>query len=278
MKLNGIICCLVVVSAAACTTPVPDKSKPIVKKRPPPATTPVLIPKEKSKVQDFSSDDRYRANCVAFEGELKNLPKYVRPTNALVSRFVKTCITAKGEEGYIPGSPWTALGFPCTGGKGEIDIKGNQYKPKLATFSFTNTCPMSTNNPALLEQQIRGHLPLPQDSRLIAYYPFSVVFWEFPEYGDSDVGFDLELYSPAALQMGWKNFQSQKPLYVRLYGSENSLVKSNNLYQVDGYIEKQADGFRYEVEAVKPLSEDEQRAVKEKCYALTPRRNCSQAF
>ena len=138
---------------------------------------------------------------------------------------------------------------------------------------------MTTNDPARLEQQIRQELPLPAESKLIAYYPFSVVFWQFPEFGDSDVGYDLELYSPAALKMGWKSFQALKPIQVRLYGSENSLVKSENLYQVDGNIEKQgANSFRLQVESVKLLSAEEREQIKQNCYSLSPRRNCSQSF
>ncbi|NRA67344.1 MAG: hypothetical protein HRU19_22865 [Pseudobacteriovorax sp.] len=256
----------------SCTSTPKKVTKPIVQKKPPPAA--VTIPKPP--VVEDAVDTRYDPACQALPEKLQTLPLFVKRANALISKFVKSCTTKEGVEGILAGSPWTALGFPCTGGKGRVDWKGNRYRPKLAQFQFINSCPMATNDPGALRSLIQTELPVPTNSQLIAYYPFSVVFWEVPEFGDTDVGHVLELYSPAARADGWKAFQANKPLYVRLFGRENSLVKSENLYQVDGYIlQETPQTFRFKVENVTPLDQEKAEEIKKRCLLLVPKRDCS---
>ena len=255
------------------------KPSPVAKKpQGEPLDTSDLIPKEANKTAPIS-ETLGDPDCVALPEELQILPKFSNTTGTFITRFLKSCQTTDGKNGIKQGSPWTALGFPCTGGRGEFDWKGSQYAPKLVTFKFINSCPMLVPRQTELDRGIRAEIPIPMDSKLIAYYPFSVIYWEVPQYGDADVGHKLELFSPLARAEGYKAFQANKPLYVRLYGRENALVRTKNLYQVDGHVRMEGEHlFRFYVEKVKILQTEEIDQLKEKCRNLKPRRRCHDLF
>ncbi len=237
------------------------------------------IPKERISESKSLNPSQGDPDCVPLAEELQNLPQFVSQTGALIVKFLNECKTTTGANGIKKGSPWTALGFPCTGGKGEYDWKGSQYAPKLVQFKFTNSCPMLINSQESVEKELKRHLPIPEDSKLIAYYPFTVVYWEVVEYSDADIGYTLELFSKISRSEGWNNFQAGKPLYVRLFGRENTLVKTPNLFEVAGYVQREDDHqFRFDVDSVRLLDEKAIQATKEKCYRLKPRRNCEQFF
>ena len=63
-----------------------------------------------------------------------------------------------GELGYQIGSSWTAMGFPCTGGRGAVDWKGSIYAPKNVSFMFSNNCPMAFKERGEIEEQLRREI------------------------------------------------------------------------------------------------------------------------
>lgn len=232
--------------------------------------------KDKTVPNEYGDGD---PDCIPLADELQALPQYVSDTGALIANFLDSCKTPKGLNGIKKGSPWTALGFPCTGGEGDYDWKGSQYAPKLVQFKFTNSCPMLIGSQDTLESELKSSLPIPENTKLIAYYPFTVIYWEVPAYGDADTGYILELFSNLSRSEGWNHFQSGQKLYIKLFGRENTLVKTPNLYEVDGYIKREGEHqFRLFVDSVRLLDESAVKITMEKCRRLKPRRNCDQFF
>ncbi len=58
-------------------------------------------------------------------------PFYLTGKSIVLTRLMKPCVTRDGHRGFQKDTPWLAMGFPCTGGAGRIDIKGNYYNPKM---------------------------------------------------------------------------------------------------------------------------------------------------
>lgn len=222
-----------------------------------------------SKVED-------KGACIPFPVSLKSMPKFVPQHSLVVSSFTKTCTLGNGKDGYRLGSSWTVMGFPCTGGGGTYEWKGSRYNPKLVYFNFENSCPMIGENRSEIEESLATELGIPAESKLIAYYPFSVSYWEVDEFSDAGVGFKMELFSVDGRRKIWSRFNGMAPVKVFLYGRKNALVRSKNFYKVTGLIQKdvESESFRFTVETVELLSEADQNQLVESCQKLKPRRNC----
>lgn len=213
--------------------------------------------------------------CYELNGKLKKLPAFVGEKSIMVNEFLKDCTTKSGELGYQIGSSWTAMGFPCTGGRGAVDWKGSIYAPKNVSFMFSNNCPMAFKERGEIEEQLREILDIPEKSNLIAYYPFSVVYWEITGFIDRDVGNKVELFSSAARKEAWNRFQANKPVNVTLFGRENAFVRTKHFYRVDGEIQKDGEeDFMFVVNQVEVLNKAQIDEVKKRCKKIKPRRDC----
>jgi hypothetical protein len=207
------------------------------------------------------------------------LPYYINDASVVMIGFLKTCQTLDGQDGFQKGSSWTAMGFPCTAGRGRIDKKGDNT-PSLVTFHLQNSCPMQPGRTEDVEVAVRQRIPIPGDSRLIAYYPLAVDYWEFTDTPEADVGYRPEIYTPEAISQSWQKFTTKgEPLRLRLYGRENAWEPGRKLYEVEAqmFVEGRST-FRLQVKAAKVLGEDEKLAVRERCEALRPKRDCAQVF
>ena len=218
-------------------------------------------------------------NCQPLSGQLKNLPTFIQDKSLMINEFLRDCTTETGEKGYMKGSSWTAMGFPCTGGRGSVEWKGSVYAPKVVTFEFANNCPMNLSSTRSIETELRDILEIPEQSKLIALYPFSIVYWEVSDFRDADVGNKVELFSAQARKEAWNQFQRKEPIKVRLFGRENALVRTKHFYQVEGQIEKDGEeNFIFKVDAVEVLKENQVAEIKKRCLKIKPRRNCRQLF
>jgi hypothetical protein len=217
-------------------------------------------------------------DCQALPRGIK-LPYYIEGASVVVIGFLKSCQTTDGQEGYQRGSSWTAMGFPCTAGRGRIDKKGDNT-PSVVTFHLQNSCPMQPGRTEDVEAVVRQKLAIPADSRLIAYYPLSVDYWEFVDSTEADVGFRPEIYTPTAITQNWQKFSTKgEPLNLRLYGRENAWQPGKKLYEIEAQMLPEGRStFRLQVKGAKVLGDEEKKAVRERCDALRPKRDCSQIF
>ncbi|SMF13524.1 hypothetical protein [Pseudobacteriovorax antillogorgiicola] len=275
--LNKGLPVLLAISLGACVTPNLEPQMPEGYEKPV-SKTPQKQPGAELEAEPMAQQVP-AVDCHPLTGPLADLPAFVAEKSVMIGEFLKTCNMPDGTPGYVKGSPWTAMGFPCSGGRGVVDWKGSAYMPKLIIFNFKNSCPMRYTDQRQLEEDLKQLIEFPEESRLIAYYPFSVVYWEVVGFRDADVGFRMELFSGPARKEVWPRFQAYKPIPVKLFGRENALVKTEHFYEVDGSITKDGEeDFIFKVERVKVLSEEEVENVKRRCEGLKPRRNCQQLF
>lgn len=202
-----------------------------------------------------------------------HLPTWIRERGFVLTRLLKTCVTRQGKSGYLPESPWTAMGFPCHGGRGKIDINGNQFTPNMVSMLLATDCPMQAM------RTVEPPLPnLSKTSKVLAYNPFAVQYWEVPGSTDADVGFTIDLRSSHALRTLWKTFPNQ-PIKVKLFGRENTWSVDSVFYAVDAQLVYQDNhSFHLEILDVHPLNESEVNLVKERCESLSPKRKCQNVF
>ncbi len=219
------------------------------------------------------------ADCVGVASIKQELPYYVASKNLVISRFVTPCTPVHGGVGLKPKSSWMAMGFPCTGGGGRVDVRGKYQNPNLVSFVIGTECAMVPAAKDQVQAQLAEVVGLPKDAPLMAYLPFVVQFWEVLGQRDADTGFAIELRTPPAIESIWKDFRESRNFNVRLYGRENSWVPGGHFYQVDAtVIPEGRNVFRLQIIAVKKLSPEEINVVKARCEGLRPTRNCAAVF
>lgn len=207
-------------------------------------------------------------------------PVYFPGKGFVVTRFMKPCVTQGGERGVEKDTPWLAMGFPCTGGSGRVDIKGHYNNPKMVSFILGTDCAMNPDSAPVVDRMAREVLDLPPDARLMAVTPFVVQYWEIPGMTDADTGFSVDLRSAPALEGMWKHFKENKPIHVKLYGRENAWVQGGHFYVVEADLKMSGrTAFQVSVTSVKSLSQPEIEEVQGRCDALRPRRSsCGDVF
>jgi hypothetical protein len=265
-----LLCCV----PLSCVTSQPLKEEPASPKSQETKPAPIAAP---APVRE-APVPHPGVDCQALPAGIK-LPYYISSASVVVISFLKKCETVDGQEGYQRGSSWTAMGFPCTAGRGRIDKKGDNT-PSLVAFHLQNSCPMKPGRTEDVEAVVRQTLNIPVDSRLIAYYPLSVDYWEFVDSSEADVGYRPEIYTPPAITQSWQKFSTKgEPLKLRLYGRENAWEPGRKLYEVEAQMFAEGRStFRLEVTTARVLDEEGRKAVRERCEALRPKRDCSQAF
>lgn len=251
-------------NTASAETPAPAAAS---SSSPPPSSTPPSAPADS-------------AVCVGI-GPAVKVPYFVQKPPVVLINFLKTCTTAAGEPGFVKGSSWTAMGFPCTGGRGRIDKRGgSESVPALVHFHLQTSCLMDPSSAPEAEKTVRQKLRMPEDSQLIAYYPFSVQYWEFVQFPDRDTGLSPTLYSENGIQQGWMRFVNKsEPIRVKLYGRENAWVRGKELFEVEALLQFEGRStFRLNVLQAKALSPEEKAAVMQRCDEIKPKRNCAEIF
>lgn len=217
--------------------------------------------------------------CVALPKLGGEPPFYVPGKNVVLTRLMKACATPQGQAGWEKETPWLAMGFPCTGGGGRIDIKGHYGNPKMVSFILGTDCTMQPNTPDTVKSIVQTAIDLPATAKLMAITPFVVQYWEVTGMTDADTGFSVDLRSGAAVDGGWARVQKKEPLRVRLFGRENAWVAGGHFYMVEADLRLTGrTQFQLEVAGVKSLSKEEIAEVKTRCEALKPSRNCADVF
>jgi hypothetical protein len=223
--------------------------------------------------------DKPTSDCLPVSGISGDLPYYLPNQNIVITRFVSPCLPSKGGIGLSPKTQWLAMGFPCTGGGGRIDIKGKYHNPNAVSFVIGTECTMNPSSKEQVQNLAVDKVGMPKDTTLAAFLPFVVQFWEVAGLEDADTGFTIDLRSPPALEGVWKRFRENHGFSVRLYGRENSWVPGGHFYQVDASLHQ--DGrttFKLQVQSAKKLSDEDALKVRRRCELLRPARNCGAVF
>ncbi len=206
-------------------------------------------------------------------------PFYLPGKNVVVTRLMKPCTTPTGQTGYEKDTQFLAMGVPCTGGGGRIDIKGHYGNPKMVSFILGTDCSMSPSTPETVKKLADEVAGLPATAKLLAFTPFVVQYWEVTGMTDADTGFSVDLRSAPAVEGAWTRVQKKEPLRVRLFGRENTWAQGGAFYLVEADLKLTGRSqFQVDVQNVKSLSKDEVAEVKGRCEALKPARNCSEVF
>ncbi len=218
-------------------------------------------------------------NCLSLSPAV-SMPSIVEKPPLIMLGFLKTCTLASGEQGFIRGSAWTAMGFPCTRGRGRIDRKGGtENNPSLISFHLPTSCPMEPATQEEAERLLRHKFKVPADSKLIAFYPLSIDYWEFPQSGERDTGFMPSLFTQAGLNIWQKFTVKPDPIRVLLFGRENAWEKAKYLYQVEAdIVHESRSTFRLQIIRSKVLNDEERKSVRDRCEDLKPKRDCAEIF
>ena len=206
-------------------------------------------------------------------------PLYLPGKSVVLTRLLKTCTTRDGKKGIEKDTPWLAMGFPCTAGGGRIDVKGNQNAPKMVTFVIGTDCGMSPSGKDVVKKLFVDEAGMPAESKLMAYNPFAVQYWEVPGMPDADAGFAIELRSAPAIEGAWKRVRDKDKLRVTLYGRENAWVRGDHAYKVEADLHMASPGsFTLDVVSVHALKKEEMAEVKKRCEALRIGKGCTDLF
>ena len=218
-------------------------------------------------------------NCLSYQGLNKPFPMWFPEHGFMVTRMLHECTTEDGFSGYRAQSPFVAMGIPCSGGGGRVNIGGHYWIPQIVSFSLTTDCSMQSESLEHLTKEGRSSLRLSQEAKAVALNPFAVQYWELPGLEEADTGFNVELRSAEAKQQLWRPFLEKKPIPVDLYGRENAWVRGRAFFHVRGELHHTGTkSFKLKVVDIKTLSPQQVYEVKNRCESLQPARNCHQVF
>lgn len=244
-----------------------------------PLVGPPIPSQQESKVANPNNANPAVSNCIPVAGIKEELPFYLPRQNIVITRFVSPCLPLQGGVGLLPKTQWLAMGFPCTGGGGRIDIKGKYHNPNVVSFVIGPECSMLPTSKDHVQTLAVEQVGMPKDAPLAAFLPFVVQFWEVTGQQDADTGFSVDLRSIPSVEGVWKGFRENHGFGVRLYGRENSWVPGGYFYQVEGSIHQDGRStFRLQVQSVKKLSDEDTLKVRQRCELLRPARNCGAVF
>lgn len=243
---------------------------------PPPSVTPIATP-----IPAATPAPTPLADCKPVQGFPGDEPVFVKSADAVLTRIAGPCDLADGTKGHLPTGGWMAMGFPCTGGEGRIDWKGTNYNlPKMVSFLLDTSCPMAPTDVNRLKTLVTTEVGISPKAPLIAFNPFVVQYWEVEGFDDADASFAVDLRTAKSLSSAWaKQFIKQQPIRVLLVGRENAWVPGNNIYAVKADLNwASKNRFTMKVLNAHVLKGDELNAVKTRCEALRPERECGKVF
>lgn len=218
-------------------------------------------------------------NCVVLSKMPHEPPVYAVGQGVVITRMMEACVAMDGRRGYTKKTPWLAMGFPCSGGSGRIEIKGNYQNPKLVSFIIGTDCGMAPQGQDAVRRAAMSAFDMPPEAKLMAYTPFVVQYWEIPGLSDADIGYAVELRSAPALESIWKKVRDNQVFRVKLFGRENTWAPGGYFYQVEADMRLTGrNAFQLTIVSVKHLMGDELMQVSRRCESLKPERNCAAVF
>jgi hypothetical protein len=174
-----------------------------------------------------------------------------------------------------------AMGIPCSGGRGSIEIAGKSYNPKMLSFHLATSCNMFPATAEDLRLQVGKQLGLGTHNPLLAYNPLAVQYWQVIGGSDADASERIDIRgNDENLRMLWNDFrEGKRKIPVAIYGRENAWVNDDQLFKVTGELSFQAPmHFVFQVSAVSVMSRDELKTLNDSCQSARVRKNCSDLF
>lgn len=206
-------------------------------------------------------------------------PLYIKSEGIMVTRVMSPCTTQQGYSGFQQDSNWMAMGFPCTGGPGRVEWKGSFYNPKMLSFIIANSCAMNPKDSSTLGSKGVTVLKLTPKSSLLAYYPFSIQYWELVDYNEADTGYLVEIRKKKYVNKAWNDFRRNIPIRLLLFGRENAWVRGRNLYRAEAELNRSGRSrFMLKIISARPVTSHERQEAYERCEKLKPTRNCTEVF
>ena len=221
--------------------------------------------------------------CRTFKTVDAAIPYYLKQPDAsvVVTRLTKPCISRDGLRGFQPDTAWMAMGLPCAGGRGRIDIAGKTYNPKLITFNMGTECPMRPSEQDGLSSLVERTLGLAMTNTLLAYNPLAIQYWENLTTNDADFGTQINMRgNDDSLRNFWNDFkESKRTVKIRFFGRENAWVENNTMFKVEGDIKWQSPKyFIFVPQLVQAMTYDETQAVLQRCIASKASKACGEVF
>lgn len=216
--------------------------------------------------------------CIAYTNDTTP-PFWLHDAGIMVSKIFNECITKDGFKGYLSNSSWAAMGIPCAGKGGKIEVTGFYYNPKEVIFPMPVNCSLSSMSSEKVQELAQKILKLSEKSKLIAFLPMEVQYWEFKDLPDKGTSNKLMLRSTLAKRKIWKNLEINQALEATVYGKEHSWIKSGYIYQIDGEILKDTYyTFKWISKSVKILTSKEIALAQRRCLKSDDKQKCIGIF
>ena len=283
-KMRVVLGLALLAGLAACASdPVPsggDPNEPVFSSTEAPATGVAAAPATAATAAvKGAALDGPSGPCPLWPRLTSEPPVVVKGKNLVLTRIMKSCVTESGHRGYAPDTPYLAMGFPCTGGSGRIDLKGHYHNPKMLAFVIGTDCPMAPAGREQVAKVLADHLGVPGTAKLMAHTPFVVQYWELMGQPDADTGYVVELRSAPAIEGTWQRLQQHEPVRIALYGRENSWSHGGAIYGVQADLKMTGrTAFELAIVDVRVLNKEEIAKVRGRCEALRPARKCAEVF
>jgi hypothetical protein len=206
------------------------------------------------------------------------LPFWFSESNVFLSRVASPCPSANGKLEVHQDSHWVAMGIPCPGADHRFRWLENYDDPKQVLFDFGISCPMARSQ-AEVSEVVSKKTGL-DTSKLIAFNPMSVIYWELQNTGEKDVGSLIRISNVKELKPAWREFlYKKKPLTFKLVGFESAWLEGRQYFeiQVDVFL-KSRNRFTVQVKGAKTLESSDIAHLQMACKELTPRRDCDRVF
>ncbi|MGE0173608.1 MAG: hypothetical protein AB7T49_12500 [Oligoflexales bacterium] len=279
LKLRWIVQASLLVISVGCThtdEPEPTDSERLEVEKPAEKQDDAA---SKNKTLPIVKDEPPEEPCLPPEEQGISAPAYLDQSGIMVTQVVNECLT-KDNEGKIKEEiRMLAMGFPCTAGKGEVDITGYASSPKMVAFNISNSCPMSPQGQHEAKARIEAEWNLGSTANLLAYFPMSIQYWELEGYSEADVGSSVELRSSEGLSQAWKTFLKGQPLHLKVFGRENAWLAQHHMYQADVELLKQTEQtFKVKVVSMKVLNNEELEDARKRCLTSLSQGTCGDVF
>lgn len=207
-------------------------------------------------------------------------PFFLADQQVIVTRVAGACDAEGAQPGFQANASWMAMGFPCSGGFGKISYRDHYHNPKWVSFFLSNSCPMLPSDWDGVKKMGETVVGLSRTTKLMAYYPLAIVYWELPDSGDADLGSSIELRRQDAVEKVWPKFRDKKStIRARVYGRENAWVKDNHFYAADiELINEGKEKFRIKVNQASVMDEEQIKEAIARCDKARPMHNCQDVF
>jgi hypothetical protein len=210
--------------------------------------------------------------------KVDKLPHWYSENKVFLSRVASSCPDIAGQAAAREGAQWVAMGVPCSGSDHRFRWLENYDSPKQVIFDFGIACPMAHTQGEIAES-ISKKTGL-SESKLMAFNPMSVVYWELLNTGEKDVGSLIKISEIKDLKPFWRDFlYKKKPLSFKLVGIESAWVAGRQYFevQVDVFL-KTRNRYSVQVKEAKILESKDIGQLQTSCKELTPRRDCDRVF